>query len=89
MLIPNVFTPNNDGSNDLFKIEGNNLSNVEAQIFNRWGVLIYSWNGIDGFWDGRTSAGKESIEGTYFYILNILDMNSVETIKKGSVILIK
>lgn len=89
LLIPNIFTPNNDGSNDVFKIEGNNLSNVKAKIYNRWGVLIYSWNGVDGFWDGRTTAGKEAIEGTYYYVLNILDMNSVEILKTGSVVLMR
>ncbi|NCP46573.1 MAG: PKD domain-containing protein, partial [Flavobacteriales bacterium] len=37
ILIPNVFTPNGDGSNDVFTVDGENLESVEGEIFNRWG----------------------------------------------------
>lgn len=48
--IPNVFTPHGDGKNDVFlpKFEGS--ASVEGKIFNRWGQIIYKWNGINAHW---------------------------------------
>jgi len=68
ILIPNVFTPNNDGVNDFFKIK-NLPDNVSIQIYNRWGIKVFETNRSNIFWDGRTTSGNESVDGTYFYII--------------------
>lgn len=72
IIIPNVISPNGDLSNDVFKVQGNNISNVKAKIFNRWGQVIYEWDAPNAGWDGRTNAGKLVPEGTYFYVLEVL-----------------
>lgn len=65
IIIPNVITPNGDGINDLFQL---NSPVVTTEVFNRWGQRIFiSYN--DAFWDGRTTSGIESPEGTYYYII--------------------
>jgi gliding motility-associated-like protein len=68
--IPNVFTPNADGSNDNFVVTWTNLTGLRCEIYDRWGVLIYQWDGLTGYWDGRTSGGKEATDGVYYYIVN-------------------
>lgn len=80
IFIPNVFTPNNDGKNDVFIIKGENILDIDCKIFNRWGNEIYGWDTIDGGWDGSYD-GSLVADGTYFYIFNITwNNNEVETI---------
>ena len=68
--IPNVFTPNNDGKNDVFVVSSAGLSTLTCTIFNRWGMELYQYNAIESGWDGRTVGGNIAPEGTYFYIFN-------------------
>src|SRR5690606_16791085 len=89
IVIPNVFTPNGDGSNDVFTVEGTNLESVEGEIFNRWGQKMFEWNGVKGYWDGRTQSGTEVPDGTYFYIIKAKGMDDVEYFKKGAFSLIR
>lgn len=72
LAIPNVFTPDGDGTNDLFRVEGINLcQDYDMYIFNRWGNLIYHTNLVHGAgWDGRTFSGEEASEGVYFFVLS-------------------
>ena len=72
--LPNVFTPNNDGKNDVFEITDLPLkSNI--RIYNRWGVLVWTSPALSitgkAVWDGRTTAGIECITGVYYYVLEI------------------
>lgn len=83
IVIPNVFTPNNDGINDLFEIK-NLPDNSITQIFNRWGIKVFETNKSDIFWDGRTTSGIECVDGTYFYIIT-----TEEEVYKGFLQLIK
>ncbi len=71
--IPNVFTPNNDGINDLFKVNlsGQALQNFNINIYDRWGILIFSSPSVNYKWDGRTTSGQKVVNGTYFYIIDL------------------
>ena len=71
LLIPNVFTPNGDGENDLFKPYGTNITSLYMEIYNRWGELIYRTEQVNSGWDGRTTAGALCTEGTYFYLIEV------------------
>ncbi|MDF1672623.1 MAG: gliding motility-associated C-terminal domain-containing protein [Vicingaceae bacterium] len=71
LIIPNVFSPNGDGENDLFKPYGTNISTLYMAIYNRWGELIYRSELINSGWDGRTTAGALCTEGTYFYLIEV------------------
>lgn len=70
--IPNVFTPNNDGINDLFEIS-NLPASTTTQIYNRWGIEVFETNKEGVFWDGRTTSGVAAGSGTYFYIITTED----------------
>ena len=76
--IPNTFTPNGDGANDIF------MPDVQIWIYNRNGLLLY--NGKDG-WDG-TYKGNAVLRDTYFYIMNYSTASGEKT-KKGYVTLIR
>jgi len=85
LYIPNVFTPNNDGTNDTFVIP--NLGYYpenEIVIFNRWGNVIYQKKGYLSDWDG---SGLN--EGTYFYILKVTTNANRVDIYKGYVTLLR
>ncbi len=64
---PNVFTPNGDHINPLFKPEGLNILDFHIMIFNRWGQLLYEGFSFGEGWDG-TFRGRECPEGVYFWI---------------------
>lgn len=68
--MPNAFSPNGDGINDIYKAKPNHKSIVEfkAYIFNRWGHKIYEWTDINGGWDG-TQGGKKVKAGVYFVLV--------------------
>jgi gliding motility-associated-like protein len=89
VLIPNIFTPNNDGSNDFFTVKSVNLESLECEIYNRWGQFLYSWNQVNGGWNGRTNDGVKVPDGTYFYIIKAIGNDGEEFIKKGSFSLIR
>jgi len=67
--LTNVFTPNNDGVNDVFRPITKGLTSLKVSIYNRWGNLMYEWDGVNGFWDGYTTAGIPCPDGVYFYVL--------------------
>ncbi|MEC3882072.1 DUF7507 domain-containing protein [Parapedobacter sp. 10938] len=72
--IPNVFTPNGDGKNDVFEIVGiENFDRVEITVVNRWGNEVYRNNKYQNNWDGQ---GLN--EGTYYYVIITHDSNRQE-----------
>lgn len=63
--MPNVFTPNNDGQNDIFKpITAINIENPELSIYNRWGKLIFNTSDLNTGWNGESAN-----EGVYYWVL--------------------
>nr|WP_255710076.1 gliding motility-associated C-terminal domain-containing protein [Pontibacter harenae] len=64
LFVPNIFTPNNDGKNDSFKVAYNGKGLFKVKIFDRWGKEIYQANSKDFEWTGNGSAG-----GNYFYFI--------------------
>jgi gliding motility-associated-like protein len=68
LTIPNVFTPNADGKNDLFFIDYKGIRKYDLRIYNRWGRVVFESTRKDHFWDGRID-GTPAASGTYFYIL--------------------
>jgi len=69
IYVPNIFSPNKDGKNDEFKIEGSNIKTFHLEIFDRWGELIYVSNDINVSWDGMYR-GQIVEEGAYIWKIN-------------------
>jgi gliding motility-associated-like protein len=89
LTIPNAFTPNNDGVNDLFKIkvEGYFLLKY-VRIYNRWGQLIYEFRDINLGWNGRKNAADLPV-GTYYWVLEGIDVKNMPINRSGSVTLLR
>jgi gliding motility-associated-like protein len=66
--IPNIFTPNNDGVNDEFRVELCNNTGFNLTIYNRWGVVVYETNNDAEIWNGIDKQGKACVEGTYYFV---------------------
>lgn len=66
--IPNVFTPNNDGINDVFQIKTFGVEALTVTIYNRYGGVVYRYFGINGTWDGHTHAGEPCVDGVYLIV---------------------
>lgn len=68
--MPNAFSPNSDGINDIYRAKNSYQSIVEfdAYIFNRWGQKIYEWHDPAGGWDGKFN-GKDVKQGVYFVLV--------------------
>jgi gliding motility-associated-like protein len=92
IIVPNVFTPNGDGANDLFILQrSSNISEVKIEIFDRWGHKVYDLVSEKGQieWDGKNQFGKECPEGTYFYILKAIGRDDMSYEKKGTISLMR
>ena len=87
-IIPNVFSPDGDGINDVFFINNTCLEGFLLEIYNRWGTKIYE--STLGGWDGYTTAGKPADDGTYFYIFKgISSISQKDYSSKGSLTLVR
>ncbi len=69
IIIPNVFTPDGDGVNDVWKITCSGYSRLRCAIYNRWGTKIYELKDTGDFWDGYSTSGMPCTEGVYYYVL--------------------
>ena len=87
--VPNVFTPNNDGSNDLFFIDAQYVEEIEYTIFNRWGNLVYRHSIGSPGWNGKMQTGGEAAEGVYFFTYRIVDLNGEVIEGHGNITLIR
>lgn len=88
-LVPNIFTPNNDGINDVFKVIASGYKDFSMQIYNRFGQIIFeSFNPTIG-WNGKTVAGIDVTVGTYFYIIKAVAPDGKEVIEKGPIQLLR
>ena len=82
----NIFTPNGDGDNELFRIIGiQGYPNSTLHIFDRWGTLVYEDLNFLGAWDGKTSSGNELADGTYYFTLSVFYNEDVELEYEGDV----
>lgn len=69
VTLPNVFTPNADGVNDVFKPIARGIKSMKVNIYSRYGNLVASWDNVNGHWDGYTPSGMLCETGTYFCVM--------------------
>lgn len=84
IFIPNTFTPNGDGKNEVFKAYGNVIAGITMKVFNQWGELIYETNSMTAGWNG-THKGKLQPVGVYYYAIRIRLTDGTEILRKGAV----
>jgi len=83
IFVPNVFTPNSDGSNETFMISTENMQSIELLIVNRWGNLMATIDDLNGGWDGITPGGRDAKEGVYFYRYSATGLDGSEWVGHG------
>jgi len=89
LLVPNAFTPNGDGNNDIFKPIPIGMKSVDIfRVYNRWGQMLYSGTGNGTGWDG-TFAGVKQEMATYVWYAEGVDYLNNKIKRKGSVVLIR
>jgi gliding motility-associated-like protein len=89
LLVPNAFTPNADGTNDIFKPIPIGMKSVDIfRVYNRWGQMLYSGSGNDAGWDG-TFAGRKQETAAYVWYAEGTDYLNNKIKRKGSVVLIR
>ena len=87
--VPNAFTPNDDGINDLFFVLNYAVAEFyEFSIYNRWGQQLFSTNDITIGWDGKYE-GKDQDVGAYVYLIRAKDISGEQIQLQGTFMLIR
>ena len=92
--LPNIFTPNGDGSHDFFRpFPYDFVESVDMHIYDRWGVLVFKTDNPDVMWDGKNQFTKQAcVDGVYYYVckVNEYTLNGIRTrYLNGSVTIIR
>ena len=88
LYIPNAFTPNGDGQNDVFEVYGVGVSQVNLTVYNRWGQQVFQAASNRPQWDGMYK-GKMQPPGMYTYLVEVWFLGDHSVKQKGSVSLIR
>jgi gliding motility-associated-like protein len=90
VFVPNAFSPNGDGNNDVFKVGTiRNMVNIpEFRVFNRWGQEMFYTTDVTKGWDGNYKGVKQD-SGVYHYIIRVAYANGKTQFLKGDVTLIR
>ncbi len=86
--VPNVFTPNGDGTNDIFNINEVNVNSMQMKVFNRWGQMIFLSTNLANGWDGKFDGVPQPIE-TYVYEIKVTFIDGTYLEKKGNLTLLR
>lgn len=91
LYVPNAFTPNGDGINDVFAYSILGVKNFQIRIINRWGQLVFESDDPAYFWNGRLNNEGEVLQGgAYTYIMEVIDReNGNGVAKRGTISLIR
>jgi gliding motility-associated-like protein len=73
IFIPNVFTPNGDGQNDVFHVTVGGMQTYHIEIFNRWGQKVFMTDSPSTDWDGTSTSGVQESDGNYYYEISATD----------------
>lgn len=87
VYIPNVFSPNGDGINDVLYVYGPGITGLEMEIFDRWGEKVFQTKDISTGWDGKFNSRKMN-PGVFVYQANLKFGNGYTQSVKGEVVLI-
>ena len=88
VFVPNSFSPNNDGINDIFKVTVNGIKEFNIEVFDRWGKILFSSSDIDVGWNGMID-NNFAVNGTYFYKLSYLNFNGEFKTNNGELNLLR
>lgn len=88
--IPNVFTPNEDGINDEFKIKLTGAKQIDCKIYNRFGQIMFEIIDINKGWDGKNTIGLQYVyDGVYYYQATVTWVDDSTSNYSGFFMLVK
>lgn len=88
IFIPNAFTPDGNGDNDILKVYGENIEVMDLKIYNRWGELVFESQSKDIGWAGLIDR-EEANKAVYVYHLDVTCVNGEKFFKKGNITLLR
>lgn len=88
LIIPNAFTPNDDGVNDVFYIPDANLTRVEFAVYDRWGNRVFYSDNPSFRWYGDF-AGKQVPQGVYVYTLTATSPRKADIRRTGNITIVR
>jgi gliding motility-associated-like protein len=86
--VPNAFTPNGDGVNDIVRVRGFGIARMTFRIYNRWGQLVFQSASLSQGWDGKYKGVLQPMDA-YGYSLEVEFSDGTRTTKKGDITLIR
>ncbi len=88
VYLPNVFSPNGDGENDILYVLGKGVETINLTIYNRWGNKVFESNDMTQGWDG-TYNGNEQGNAVFVYYISATFVNGLRVEDKGNVSIVK
>ena len=88
VFIPNVFTPDGDGINDLFFVQGKEIADLKLAVYDRWGQRLFLGNELADAWDGTFQGAKLSPD-VFVYYAEVTFLTGKEEFYRGSVTIVK
>jgi len=88
LFVPNIFSPDGNGVNDILFVDGKNIQQVQLMIYNRWGNLVFQSNSLAEGWDGNFK-GKPVNQGVFVYIVTGRFKDGKDFDQKGTITLIR
>ena len=88
VFVPNAFSPNGDGKNDILYVRGEVIREVSFKVYDRWGEKVFETNDLTRGWDG-TFRGQPCEPGVYDYHLQVTCLGMKRYFKKGNVTLLR
>ena len=88
VYIPNTFTPDGDGVNDVLYVYGTSIVSLKMNVYNQWGELLFTSNSQSQGWDGMAK-GKLQPTGVYIYVAQVILQDGTVLNKKGAINLIR
>jgi gliding motility-associated-like protein len=87
-FVPNAFSPNNDGNNDILFVRGKNIDQLNFVVYDRWGQRVFETNDINVGWDGSYN-GERMENAVFVYYLTLTYSDGKTEVKKGNISLIR
>lgn len=88
IFVPNIFSPNGDGVNDVLFVRGKGVEKLKFFIYDRWGEKVFETTSLDVGWDG-SFRGKEMNKAVFVYYLEATFIDGEEVTQKGDITLVK
>jgi len=86
--LPNIFSPNGDGNNDVLYVRGSGVNTLQFMIYDRWGEKVFETSNMETGWDG-TYKGKDLNSAVFVYLLEATMLGGSILEKKGNITLVR